>query len=102
MAENYTDGLQVDGAFTAGNMAHGVIVITPVANTPTSQSVTGLSLVGTGDTYAFVTALSTVPGDTVYEVSIKGSTLDETGFDVVLYRTNTTDTYINWFAVRRP
>lgn len=102
MAENYTEGLQVDGAFTAGNMAHGVVEVSPTANSPTSHVVSGLSLQGTGDVYVFVTALTTVPGDAVYEVSVGGSTVTPSGFTLYLYRTNTTKTLVQWFAIRRP
>ncbi len=92
------DSVDVTGALQAGNIAAGLTNITPVANKPTKIAVTGLDLQGRGPVRVIVTATSTVPGSAFKEVT----TADHTpyGFSIWVYRTNTTVTQINWFAIR--
>src|SRR3546814_2056398 len=48
MAEVRNNDLRISGGLRAGNWEHGRVTITPVANTPTSTTVSGLSLKGAG------------------------------------------------------
>src|SRR5690606_13514566 len=92
-------GLQVDGAFTAGNMEFGMIQITPVGGTATPATVSGLTLAGEGPLVPIVTPLTRVPGSTVHEVTVNNVT--ENSFSIVIYRTNATQTGVQWAAFRR-
>ena len=99
MAKNFENGLQVDGAFTAGNMEFGMIQITPVGGTATPATVSGLTLAGEGPLVPIVTPLTRVPGSTVHEVTVNNVT--ENSFSIVIYRTNATQTGVQWAAFRR-
>jgi hypothetical protein len=85
--------VSADGIFIPPNMAWGSVLVTPVANTPTSVTVSGLDVAGT-QFVAFVTAMSGVPGSTVLEVSALNPT--SSSVDVVIYRTNNTQTRVYW------
>ncbi|MEW2402121.1 hypothetical protein [Streptomyces sp. NPDC046862] len=84
----------IDGVLTGKAMATGSVSITPVANTPTSVTVSGLNLSGTVHR-AFVTAQSAAPG-TVVECS--ATSVTNTGLTIWVNRTNTTNTNI-WYLV---
>lgn len=84
----------VDGLLTAKSIVTGSVSITPVANTPTSVTVSGLNLPGTVHR-AFVTAQSSVPG-TVVECT--ATSVTATGLTIWVNRTNTTNTNI-WYLV---
>lgn len=93
-AANY---LKTDDAFADASHAYGVVTITPVANTPTSTNVTGLSLIS-GLTYnGYASARTTVVGSTVQGVATTSATA--TGVTVWVYRTNTTNTNVDWMVV---
>jgi hypothetical protein len=83
-----------DGVLRAPNIVTGVVTITPVANTPTSVTVSGLNVAGTVFR-AFVTASSTVPG-TVVECT--ATSVTATGLTVWINRTTTTATSI-WYLI---
>jgi hypothetical protein len=87
----------VVGYLPAANIATGSVLITPVANTPTSDTVTwtgGKSLPGT--VRAWATAQTTVP-NTVLEVTVSG--ISATGCTATIYRTNTTATTVHVIAI---
>lgn len=92
------DAIKVDGYLTQGNVAHGVIQITPSApSTPTSGAVSGLSLTSPSGAYiAQVSASSTAPNQ-VEEVSVSGP--NSGGVTVWVSRTNTTATNIFWSVI---
>lgn len=96
----YNHDLQVVGTFSSANMAHGSVEITPVANSPTSVTVTGLSLQGTGAVLVQTTPLTDAPGSEVVETSYNNPT--PTGANIFIYRTNTTATFVYWFMWRIP
>lgn len=80
-----------------GNVAGirvGTVSINPVANTVTSEQVTGLDTPGTLFA-AFVTAFTTSPA--VQLVSASG--VSATGLTVNLLRSNTTTTVVWWMHV---
>src|SRR5690606_954173 len=80
-----------------GNVAGirvGAVTISPVANTITSQQVTGLDTPGNLFA-AFVTANTTSPA--VQEVSVSG--VSATGLTVNVLRTNTTNTVVYWMHI---
>ncbi|MGW1064357.1 hypothetical protein ACWD4F_07575 [Streptomyces aureus] len=83
-----------DGVLRAPNIVTGVVTITPVANTPTSVTISGLNVAGTVHR-AFVTASSTVPG-TVVECT--ATSVTATGLTVWINRTNTAATSV-WYLV---
>lgn len=81
------------------NIAATSVIITPVANTPTSAAVTwGRAL--PGNVHVTVTAETSVPGSTVLEVS--ANQITPTGCTVWIYRTNTTATTVHVIAVGSP
>lgn len=88
----------VTGAVDPANMAWGAVTITPVANTPTSITVTGLALQGTGPVRAQANSHTTVPGSTVKECGVSGLSPD--GLKIWTYRTNTTNTLVHYLIIR--
>lgn len=90
---------RIAGTLTAGNWAQGRVTVTPVASTPTSTAVTGLSLQGSGSVHAWVTAHSHYPGSRVHEVSV--SSFSASGTTIWIYRTDTTDTWVWWLMGRQ-
>lgn len=89
--------LAVGGLFTADNIAAGSVNITPsAANTPTGKAVSYGPLSGT-NFFAFATPVTGVPGTTVTGVGVTSVT--GSGMTVVLTRTNTTTTTVNWFVI---
>lgn len=99
MAVVKNSDFRVSGQVKAGNIASGIASITPVANTPTSVAVTGLSLKGTGTVVALATAVTSLPGTEVQETSM--SSPSATGITLWIYRTNTTVTKVGWFMFRK-
>lgn len=105
--------LFVDGAMRAGNIAAGRITV-PVpggsTNSLYSATVTGLSLVGSGNLFVQVTPWTTKPGgrqvkgSNAYEGVIETavSNVSSTGFIVWIQRTTDVDTVVLWFATRNP
>ncbi|MET9350168.1 hypothetical protein [Streptomyces termitum] len=90
--------LRISGGIRTGNWRFGKVTITPVANTPTSASVSGLNLRGAGTITGFATASTSAPGTGVHEVSVSNATA--TGMTVWLYRTDTAVTDIHWMMWR--
>lgn len=88
----------VAGALVAGNIASGTVLIPAVANVPTMVSITGLNLQGTGPVTVQATPVSAVPGTQMREVGIRNPS--PTGFNLFLYRTNSTNTSVHWIAMR--
>lgn len=85
----------VVGYLPAANVATAIVAITPVANTPTSGTVSwGKTLPGT--VRAWCTAETVAPG-TVLETSVTAVT--STGATVWIYRTNTTLTSVAVIAI---
>lgn len=91
--------LRITGRLKVGNIKNGLTTVTPVANTPTSVAVSGLSLTGAGTIVGLVTATTSVPGTEVLEASVSGITAS--GMNVWVYRTNTTPTGMAWFMLRK-
>lgn len=74
----------------------GVVTITPTANTPTAKSVT-FDIAYTEYPLVIANAISTVIGAAV---SAAGSaTIEKTGFDAYVTRSNTTNTSVGWIAI---
>lgn len=74
----------------------GKVSITPVVNTPTSATVY-FSPAFSGDPTHFASAQTTVPG-TVRACGV-GTNPGRSSGTVYVYRTNTTDTTVNWIAM---
>lgn len=104
----------VPAAFTTGQPAYasllnaassaamvpqkGTVTITPVANTPTSQVIT--FPVAFSSTPTVVTAaLTAFPGSSIKETSAVNVTLTQA--TIVVYRTSTSPTTVNWIALGR-
>jgi hypothetical protein len=89
--------VDVSGILLPRNMAWGSVTITPsAANTPTSFTVTGLTV--RGSTFiAQATAVTTVPGTQVTGVGV--TSVSSTGLTIWLTRTNTTATIIYWMVI---
>jgi hypothetical protein len=75
----------------------GIVTITPVANTPTSQAVV-FTQPFTDTPVITATANTSVPGSSVTEVSISSPT--STGFNAVIYRQTAVATGIHWHAIQ--
>lgn len=90
---------RISGSLKVGNIKNGLATITPVANTPTSTTVTGLSLAGTGTIVGLVQPTTSVPGSEVIEGSV--SSITSSGMTLWIYRTNTTPTGMAWFMFRK-
>lgn len=74
---------------------HGFVNVTPTANAPTAQHVS-FSDAFAEDPTVVVSAVSAVPGTAVQAVS--AANISTTGFDVYVYRTNSTVTAVMWIA----
>jgi hypothetical protein len=99
MVEVRNHDLRISGRLKAGNIAQGTETITPVANTPTSVTISGLDLQGTGTITGLCTPVTSVPGTTVLETAV--SSVSSSGMDLYIYRTNTTATKVGWFMIRQ-
>ncbi|MFJ5973504.1 hypothetical protein [Streptomyces sp. NPDC093060] len=96
--ENSTQcNFDVLGMATARNLAWGTVNITPsAANTPTSQAITGLNVIGSSF-IAFATPVTSVPGTQVTGVGVNG--ISGSGVTLWVTRTNTTTTGVNWGVI---
>lgn len=99
MAVVKNSDLRIGGRLKAGNIAQGYVTITPVANTPTSAAVSGLSLAGTGAVVGLCASVTSLPNTDVLESSV--SSVSATGMTVWTYRDNTTATKIGWLMWRK-
>lgn len=88
--------LQVSGRLQADNISTGTVTITPVANTPTSTTVSGLTIPGT-NFRAYIGLDSSVPGTQVLGCS--ANNVSGSGLTVWLTRTNTTPTSLWWMII---
>jgi hypothetical protein len=91
--------LRITGRIKVGNIRNGLATVVPVANTPTSVTVTGLSLTGSGTIVGLVTGTTSVPGSEVSETTVSGAT--SSGMNLWIYRSNTTPTGMAWFMFRK-
>lgn len=92
------DQVSVTGMFYADNYRTGRSTITPsAANTPTSLTITGLGMGGSGPVRAYATAATTVPGSQVTGVGC--TSVNRDGFTLWVTRTNTTATNIDWLLI---
>jgi hypothetical protein len=91
--------LRISGALSAGNFAQGAVTITTVANTPTSQAITGLNLQGTGTVHGWVTPNTSVPGTRVIETSV--ASISATGMTIWIYRTTEFPTTCRYLMARK-
>ncbi|MFF4504842.1 hypothetical protein [Streptomyces sp. NPDC001401] len=91
--------VDVSGVLDPRNFAWGKVTITPVANTPTSVTITGLRSGNVrGKTFfAYATASTSVPGTQVTGVGV--TAVSSTSLTVWLTRTNTTATTVYWLVL---
>lgn len=103
----------VDGTLRAGNIRAGKIEVAVSGagqNTVFSATVSGLSVIGSGDLYVQVTPWTTNPGgrprsgstghEGVIETGI--SNVSTTGFQIYMNRTTNVNTTVLWFVTRDP
>ncbi|MFJ7153270.1 hypothetical protein ACIQVT_34575 [Streptomyces sp. NPDC100445] len=95
-AHTFVGDVHVAGTLAADNIAWGSVNITPVANTDTSVTVSGVNIAQLGSYRVLVTANSGFPSQ-VNSVTVNGITSD--GFTVWMNRTNTTTTTIYWLML---
>jgi hypothetical protein len=88
------------GIFAPQCLTAGFATVTPVANTPTSVTLTGFGPLTGNNFYGFVTAQTTVIGSTVQGVAHTNVTASS--ITVWVYRTNTTNTNLDWMIIGRP
>jgi hypothetical protein len=91
--------VDIAGVLDPRNFAWGKATITPVANTPTSVTITGLR---TGNVrgktfFAYATPATSVPGTQVTGVGV--SAVSSTSLTLWLTRTNTTATSVYWLVL---
>ncbi|WP_405673285.1 hypothetical protein [Streptomyces sp. NBC_01530] len=101
--ENSTQcNVDILGVLTSANLAWGSVTITPsAANTPTSATVSGLSL--KGSTFiGFSGAQTAAPGSTTLTNGVTGTSatsVTSSGLTVWLTRQNTSATTVNWLVI---
>lgn len=104
MGYSFTDGLVATAAqlnqAVGPVLLTGIIKITPVANTLTSKRVTFPPGLFASAPHVQVTTASTVAGSTLRGWS--ATNVDTSGVDIWIYRTNTTNTYLQWCACLLP
>jgi hypothetical protein len=88
------------GIFAPECLTAGFATVTPVANTPTSVTLSGFGPLKGNAFYGFVTAQTTVIGSTVQGVAHTNVTASS--ITVWVYRTNTTNTNLDWMIIGRP
>ncbi|MEU5660068.1 hypothetical protein ABZ802_31295 [Streptomyces sp. NPDC047737] len=92
----------VTGVLAAGSIASGTVAITPsAANTPTSVSVSGLSVQG-NSFRAFVSIANPAPGSTTSNNGVTGvgfSNLTSSGLTIWATRQNTTALTVHWMVM---
>ncbi|MFD7769866.1 hypothetical protein [Streptomyces sp. NPDC059787] len=88
--------VDVSGVLKPRNFAWGRVDITPVPNTPTSVTVSGLDLRGNAFT-AYATAITTLPGTSVTGVGV--SAASRTSVTLWLTRTTTQVTAVSWMVL---
>ncbi|MCX4858318.1 hypothetical protein [Streptomyces canus] len=91
--------VDVSGVLDPRNFAWGKVTIAPVANTPTSVTITGLRSGNVrGKTFfAYATPATSVPGTQVTGVGV--TAVSSTSLTVWLTRTNTTSTTVYWLVL---
>lgn len=93
-----TDQVTVVGSLFADNYRMGRVNIVPSApNTPTSMTLTGIGMGGSGSVRAWAMANTTVPGTSVTGVGCTGANRD--GVTIWLTRTNTASTGIDYLLI---
>jgi hypothetical protein len=93
-----TDQVTVIGSLYADNYRTGRVSITPsTANTPTSLTITGLGMGGSGAVRAYATASTTVPGTSVTGVGTSSANRD--GVTLWVTRTNTAATFVEYLLI---
>ncbi|MFB7327130.1 hypothetical protein [Streptomyces sp. NPDC056190] len=90
--------VDVSGILLPRNMEWGRVNITPVANVPTSVTVSGLNVRGKSFT-GFATPVTTVPGTTLAGVGV--SSVSGTSLIVWVTRANTAATTVGWAVYGR-
>ncbi|MEU0171594.1 hypothetical protein ABZ214_40140 [Streptomyces iakyrus] len=88
--------IRAAGVLKADNIAIGTTTITPVPNKPTSVTLTG-GLIKGANHRAFVTPVTSVPGDQVLGVGVTG--VSASGLTIWLHRSNSTKTSVNWMIM---
>lgn len=100
--------LNTTGLMTAGNIASGLVNVTPVANTTTGVAVTGLSVLSTSATASLTdfsvvvsanSAANALRTTTYSNLTFSGATL--TGLTVRVFRTDTTVTGVSYIVIGR-
>lgn len=96
----FNHDLNISGALTAGNIHSDQVRIEPVADSPTSVTVTGFELTGTGEISVQATAYSAVAGSTFEEVTY--SQKSSTDLTLNVYRGTDTSTILFYFLIQKP
>jgi hypothetical protein len=86
------------GLFSAGNMAWGSATITPVANTDTSVTVTGVGLISAASYRVLLLANTGSPGQ-INGLTATGATAD--GFTLWINRSTATSTNVWWLMLAK-
>lgn len=103
-----TASITTTGIMTAGNIASGLVDVTPVANTTTGVAVTGLSVLsssGTASSSDFSVVVSAnsaanaLRTATYSNLTFSGATL--TGLTARVFRTDTVVTSVSWIVIGR-
>ncbi|MEU1015369.1 hypothetical protein [Streptomyces sp. NPDC005898] len=88
--------IRAAGVLRSDNVSMGTATVTPVANKPTSITLSGGNIKGK-NFRAFVTPVTSVPGKTVVGVGV--TAVSSSGLTIWVHRTNTTPTLVHWMII---
>ncbi|MFI6088465.1 hypothetical protein [Streptomyces sp. NPDC051218] len=92
----FASSIRAAGVLRADNVSMGTVTINPVANKPTSITLSGGNVKGE-HFRAFVTPVTSVPGKAVTGVGV--TAVSSSGLTIWVNRTNTTETLVHWMII---
>lgn len=95
LGDVYVEGDVTARTLVAENIAGGSVFITPVANTPTSTTITGLGL---PSGFSYVPQVTGNSASTAFQW-VTASAPSRNGLTITLLRSNTTDTLVYWTLI---
>lgn len=96
MARRIDDDLIINGTLEAGNWWWGIARISVRGGDQSTTQIRGRDFQGTGEMVPQVTARSAYPWTRVEEISVDSP--GDNSFDIVIFRTNDTDTDAVWMV----
>jgi hypothetical protein len=108
MSRTYNEDVHFAGGISVGNLASGMIVVSPTAGERLTVDITGLNLEGEGELFPQAQVYTQWPwhscsNATIWTTSDTDALWDDedaTSFRIAFVRTNTASTNIGWMAWR--